>query len=129
MEGPLTPLEDVEDVPTYVGAIVRNRFASLPETMRDEACLEGVCIVYELHKRWKPEKCASFRDYLSTYLALRLIDWWRQTRVHDGGTKNEDGTYEPPTVPSGLADDFVSDLADDPGPEAYDLLVDFGSAA
>lgn len=122
-------LEDVEDIRTYSAAIVRNKFPQLPEQMRDEARQEAICLVYELHKKWKPEKCPSFRDYLSTYLYLRLVDWWRTTRVHDGGVKNEDGTYDPPTVPSGFADDFVPDIGVDPHASPYDLLVDLGTAA
>ena len=120
---------DVEDIRTYSAAIIRNRFSQLPDYLQDEAREEAIFIVMKLYGDWDPDRCASFRDYLSSYLHRRLIDWWRQTRIRDGGIKNQDGTYEFPTLASGLADDFVPDLGDDSGASPYDLLVDIGEVA
>lgn len=122
-------LEDVADIRTYSAAVVRNRFGHMPDYMQDEAREEAIFIVLKLHQDWDPARCPSFKSYLVSYLYRRLIDWWRATRIRDGGIKNADGTYEFPTLASGLADDFVPDLGNDPGPSTYDELVDLGSAA
>lgn len=104
-------IEDVADLRTYTASIVRERFAQLPESMKEEARQEAICLAFELHKKWDKERCESFKDFLSTYLYLRLIDWWRSTRVHDGGVKTEDGTYEAPTL--SVADIDTFDSADE----------------
>jgi|GEM_PF-4734787 len=72
-------LEDIKDVRRYVAGVVKVRMASHIEAGdEDEAIAAGIEIVYRLHSKWDPKRCASFRDFVSTYLALRLIDWWRQ---------------------------------------------------
>lgn len=72
-------LEDIDDVQRYVATVVRRKFSHHLETGElSEALAEGICIVHELHERWDQERCRSFSAFCSTYLPLRLIDWWRR---------------------------------------------------
>lgn len=106
MSRPDQPLEDVADITTYCASIVRERWHRLPDDLREELELEAVCIAYELHRnKWRPDDCASFRAYLSTYLPLRLVDWWRTHRRQVGGLEQDDGTYADPTLTADLSDD------------------------
>jgi hypothetical protein len=71
-------LEDIEDVRRYVAQVVRRRWAQLGPSEMEEAVQEGIAIVYRLHAEWRPADCASFANLCSTYLPLRLTDWWRR---------------------------------------------------
>lgn len=44
------------------------------EELRDQ----GIVIMYELHKTWRPEDCALFSSYAISYFPRRLIDWYRK---------------------------------------------------
>ena len=73
-----TPIEDVRDPRGFSAAVVRRLSIRLTEAEQEEAVSEGVVLLYELHGRWDPERCASFYAFCTTYLPLRLIDWWRK---------------------------------------------------
>lgn len=73
------PLEDIADVEGFAGAVVRRSIAKrMTQDERDEAVLQGVLILYDLHRVWDRARCASFYEFCTTYLEFRLIDWWRQ---------------------------------------------------
>jgi DNA-directed RNA polymerase specialized sigma subunit len=72
------PLVDIRDVRGYVARVVERKFSETPASEREELVSEGVALLYALHGKWEPERCASFSDFASTYLPLRLIDYWRR---------------------------------------------------
>jgi hypothetical protein len=71
-------LVDIRDVRGYVARVVERKFSETPGASREELISEGVAYLYELHAKWDPERCESFADFASTYLPLRLIDYWRK---------------------------------------------------
>lgn len=85
-------IEDIEDVTAFVGSIVRRK-RELHGTFGevDELVQEGVAIVFELHKKWDPERCERFSAFCLTYVPLRLIDWIRR-EMRQGGFGARSGT-------------------------------------
>lgn len=71
-------LEDIRAVRGFSAAVVRRLHVNLTEEEREEAIGEGVALLYELHGRWDRARCESFYAFCTTYLPLRLIDWWRK---------------------------------------------------
>lgn len=71
-------LEDIEDVRRYVGQVVVRHFGGAAPDQIEETIAEGIAIVLELHGKWRPADCESFAKLCSTYLLLRLIDFWRR---------------------------------------------------
>jgi hypothetical protein len=87
-------LEDVADVRQYVGKIVARRYGKLSPDEQDEVSAEAVAIVYALHAKWDRARCPSFANFCSTYVPLRLTDWWRQEmRRKNGSRRGDDGEY------------------------------------
>lgn len=124
------PLEDVEDITTYCAAVVRDRWYRLPRSMHDDVVQEAVLIAYSLHaNEWNPERCASFRDYLSTYLDLRLKDWWRSYQARNGAFKIEDGQYTDPTISVDPTHDIFTGISARSEDPTIGVLADIEFAA
>lgn len=106
----MASLEDVQDVERFAATVARRLLQRAPEDEVQEAAAEGVALLYELHGVWDPERCASFYRYCTTYLQLRLIDWWRkESRQRNLAHRSGDG-YE--YMGRVSLDGFVEDLED-----------------
>lgn len=79
-------LEDVLDVEAWVRWQV-DRFISRGSATRDERDDlqgQGIVILYELHERWQPAKCAKFSAFALSQFQLRLIDYFRRELTGSG---------------------------------------------
>ncbi len=78
---PSQVLEDVRDVQAFAVDVVRRsalvRKGKITGAELEEAQLEAVVLIYELHGDWDPARCARFSAFLLTYLPKRLVSWYR----------------------------------------------------
>jgi hypothetical protein len=80
------PLEDIRDVQAWVCTQV-GRFTAKGNATTDEfddLCGQGVVILYELHRKWKPESCKRFSAYALSLFNRRLIDFYRGELTKSG---------------------------------------------
>ena len=75
---PDASLEDIRAVRGFAAAVVRRMQGKAIDHEIEEMINEAVALLYELHERWDPERCESFYAFCTTYLPLRLIQWWRR---------------------------------------------------
>lgn len=80
-------LEDVRDVRAFgewraMCALGQN--GHLTDAQREDASEEAVVLIFELHGKWEPARCAKFSAYLLSYLDRALIDWWRRELRQSG---------------------------------------------
>lgn len=84
---PKVRLEDVADVEAFALWIADRHFSkngNLTPMQRDEAQHQATFLIFELHKRWDPARCAKFSAYLLTYLPKALTSWWRKELRQSG---------------------------------------------
>lgn len=80
-------LEDVKDVAAFAewrARISLGQNGHLTDAQREDASEEALVLIFELHGKWDPERCARFSAYLLTYLDRALVDWWRRELRQSG---------------------------------------------
>jgi hypothetical protein len=70
-------LHDVKDVEAFVRATIRRSGIQLGLEEREELVAEGICILFELARRYVPKPPAGrFSGYAAQFLPRRLGDAW-----------------------------------------------------
>ena len=92
----MTALEDVEDVEAFVRWLVGRTLVAkgkVGPSEIEEACGEGLVLLYEIHDSWDPARCPRFSAFALELLPRRMISWWRRDLRESGqgsysGSKN-----------------------------------------
>lgn len=89
-------LHDIDDVEGFViGCLNRSGIQSSPDE-REDLIAEGICILYELARRYEPKreghtKAGRFSGFAAQFLPRRLGDAWHAKNPHHFRAPDETG--------------------------------------
>lgn len=114
---PRVRLEDVADVEAFAIWTVDRTFSAngkLSGLQREEANDQALLLIFELHQKWDPARCAKFSAFLLSNLSKKLISWWRTELRQSGrgswsGRRNEYTYFGTFSLDEGSAEDEAID--------------------